>query len=253
MTTAVEAVDIPGDEVRNHREWAFSQQYINGAWRTGGAGRTIADTDPYSKDALAEIVLADRRDVEDAYQAASKAQLAWAQALPWQREAVLLRCAALIEERRAEIVDWLVREAGSTRIKAETEAQWTCAVTVEAASFAHRVAGNILPIDIAGKESRVYRQPVGVVGVISPWNFPMYLSQRAVAPAIALGNAVVLKPAQDTPVAGGLLLAKLYEEAGLPGGVLNAIVGASGEIGDAFVQHPAARVVATPHQLIPSR
>src|SRR6185369_14700518 len=102
----------------------------------------------------------------------------------------------------------------------------------------------ILPIDIPGKESRVYRQPVGVIGVISPWNFPLYLSQRAVAPAIALGNTVVLKPAQDTPVAGGLLLAKIYEEAGLAGGVLNVIVGTSSDVGEALVQHPVPRVIA---------
>ncbi len=91
-------------------------------------------------------------------------------------------------------------------------------VTFEAATFPSRVEGPILPDDIPGKESRVYRQPVGVVGMISPWNFPFHLSSRSIAPAMALGNAVVIKPASDTPVTGGLLLAKIYEEAGLPPG-----------------------------------
>jgi len=204
----------------------------------------MADTDPYTGETLTEIVLADGHDVGDAYAAAHKAQFAWAQALPAQRASVLVRCATIIETRREEIVGWLVRETGSTRIKAEGEWLWTHAMTLEAASFAHRAAGDILPIDIPGKESRVYRQPVGVIGVISPWNFPLYLSQRAVAPAIALGNTVVLKPAQDTPVAGGLLLAKLYEEAGLPGGVLNVVVGASSEVGEALIKHPVPRVIA---------
>ena len=77
-----------------------------------------------------------------------------------------------------------------------------------------------------------------MVGVISPWNFPLHLSSRSVAPALALGNAVVIKPASDTPITGGLLLAHIFEEAGLPAGVLSVLVGAGSEIGDAFVEHP---------------
>ena len=97
----------------------------------------------------------------------------------------------------------------------------------------HDARGGDLPVAVGGahparptspgKESRVYRQPVGVVGMISPWNFPLHLSNRSVAPALALGNAAVIKPASDTPVTGGLLLAKIYEEAGLPPGVLNVV------------------------------
>jgi aldehyde dehydrogenase (NAD+) len=90
----------------------------------------------------------------------------------------------------------------------------------------------------------VYRRPVGVVCLISPWDFPVYLTNRTLAPALALGNAVVLKPSSSTPVTGGLLLAKLLEEAGLPAGVLNVVVGSSRDIGDDLVAHPAARVVS---------
>lgn len=92
---------------------------------------------------------------------------------------------------------------------------------LEAAGMPHHAAGQILPSDIPGKENRVYRRPVGVVCLISPWGFPMYLTNRTLAPALALGNAVVLKPSSNTPVTGGLLLAKILEEAGLPAGVLN--------------------------------
>ena len=101
-----------------------------------------------------------------------------------------------------------------------------------------------MPNDIPGKESRVYRQPVGVVGMISPWNFPLHLSNRSIAPALALGNAAVIKPASDTPVTGGLLLAKIYEEAGLPPGVLNVVIGAGEAIGDHFVSHRVPRVIS---------
>ena len=149
-----------------------------------------------------------------------------------------------MEARRDEIVDWLIREAGSTTVKAELEWQFVHAVTLEAASFPHRVEGRILPLDEPGKESRAYRQPLGVIGVISPWNFPMYLSHRSVGPALALGNAVVIKPAEDTPVTGALLLAKIYEEAGLPPGLLNVVIGPIGEIGDEFTLHPVPSFIS---------
>jgi aldehyde dehydrogenase (NAD+) len=149
-----------------------------------------------------------------------------------------------MEARREEIVDWLIRESGSTRIKANIEWQFTHAMTLEAASFPSRAEGHIPPDDIAGKEGRVYRQPVGVVGMISPWNFPLHLSNRSIGPALALGNTAVIKPASDTPVTGGLLLAKIYEEAGLPPGVLNVVIGSGSAIGEKFVLHAVPRVIS---------
>ncbi|MBF2934476.1 aldehyde dehydrogenase family protein [Pseudomonas aeruginosa] len=101
----------------------------------------------------------------------------------------------------------------------------------------------IVESDVPGKESRVYRSAIGVVGVISPWNFPLHLTQRSIAPALALGNAVVVKPASDTPVCGGLLLARIFEEAGLPAGLFSVVVGPGSEIGDAFVEHPVPGLV----------
>lgn len=114
---------------------------------------------------------------------------------------------------------------------------------ITAAVMPSRVVGRILPIDTPDKESRVYRKPLGVVGVISPWNWPMHLSNRSIAPALALGNAVVVKPADDTPVTGGLLLAKIYEEAGFPPGVLNVVVGDVADLGDAFTLHPIPKFI----------
>jgi aldehyde dehydrogenase (NAD+) len=222
----------------------FEGQFINGAWRPGRSNRKWTDTDPYSGETLAELALADKADLDEAYQCAEKAQYAWSRALPAERAEVLRRCGSIMDARRDEIVEWLIREAGSTRVKAEGEWLWTRAITLEAASLAYRAAGLTLPIDIPGKESRVYRQPIGVIAVISPWNYPAYLTQRAVAPAIALGNAVVVKPAQDTPVSGGLLIGKIFDEAGLPGGVINVVVGASSEIGDAFIRHPVPGMIA---------
>ncbi|WP_158792051.1 aldehyde dehydrogenase family protein [Granulicella sp. L60] len=222
----------------------FDGQYIDGVWLPGKHGSKLSDTDPYSGEVLAEIVQADKDDLDRAYRAAAAAQVAWAAATPITRAGVMLRSAQIMEERHAEIVDWIVRESGSTIAKAEIEWQFVYSVTIEAASFPHRASGKILPLDEAGKESRVYRSPLGVIGVISPWNFPMYLSHRSVGPALALGNAVVLKPAEDTPITGGLLLAKIYEEAGLPPGLLNVVIGPIDEVGDAFSLHPIPRLIS---------
>jgi aldehyde dehydrogenase (NAD+) len=222
----------------------FEGQYIDGAWRLGRSGHTLVDTDPYNGRTLAQIALANLTDLDDAYQCAAKAQADWANTLPAERTAILIQAAEIMEKRRDEIIDWLIHESGSTRIKAEWEWKLLHGITLEAASFPHRAAGRVLPADDPGKDSRVYRHAIGVIGVISPWNFPIYLSNRSIAPAIAVGNSVVLKPAQDTPVTGGLLLAKIYEEAGLPRGVLNVVIGASKEIGDAFSQHPVPRMIS---------
>ncbi len=226
------------------RYTGFDGQYINGSWRAGRRGRTLKDNDPYSGEPVAEIALADRSDLDEAYEAAARNQAKWAAKLPAERAEVMLRSAEIMRARHEEIVDWLIHESGSTRIKAEIEWQMLYAITLESASFPHRASGHILPSDDQGKESDAYRQPVGVIGVISPWNFPIYLSHRSVGPALALGNAVVVKPSQDTPVTGALLIAKIYEEAGLPPGVLNVVVGSSSEIGDAFANHPIPALIS---------
>ena len=222
----------------------FDKMFLNGAWRHGGSGQFSDDRNPYTNDVLVRLPLADARDLDAAFDAAAAAQPLWNAMLPSERSAIIRRAAAIMEERRDEIIDWLIAESGSTRIKASVEWQYARAVTLEAATFPSRVEGPIMPCDVPGKESRVYRQPVGVVGMISPWNFPFHLSSRSVAPAMAVGNAVVIKPASDTPVTGGTLLAKIYEEAGLPAGVLNVLIGAGSVIGDAFVRHPVPRVIS---------
>jgi aldehyde dehydrogenase (NAD+) len=221
----------------------FSDQYIAGSWRPG-RGPVLPDVDPFEDETIVEVHLAKVEELELAYESAAKAQKSWWAETPEQRETVMMRAAEIIQQRREEIIDWLARESGSTRVKAEFEVELTRGITLEAASFPHRMSGRILPSDEPWQDSRSYRQPVGVVGVISPWNFPLYLSQRSVAPALALGNGVVLKPASDTPVTGGLLLGKIFEEAGIPPGLLNVVVGASKEIGDPFVQHPIPRVIS---------
>lgn len=222
----------------------YTGQYIAGQWRPGRAGTTLRDHNPYNQDLLTEIAEASLDDLDDAYRSAADVQHDWERLLPGERAAVMYRAVEVIDRRHAEIVDWLIAESGSTRLKAEMEWAAVRACTLAAASMPARIAGRILPIDIPGQESRVYRRPLGVVGVISPWNFPMHLSNRSIAPALAVGNGVVVKPAEDTPVTGGLLIASIYEEAGLPPGLLNAVVGEVSEIGDAFTLHPTPKFIS---------
>ena len=217
---------------------------IAGQWRTGASGREATDTDPWSGRALTEIALATVTDAAEAFAAARDAQPAWAARPPIVRSAVMRVAMQVMEARKEEIKDWLVHESGGTVAKAELEWELVHSVFREASSMPHHEEGRIEPSDIPGKENRVYREPAGVVSVISPWNFPMQLSARSVAPALALGNAVVLKPASDTPVTGGLLLARILQEAGLPQNVLSVVVGSGSEIGDEMVTNPVPSVVS---------
>ncbi|MFP3459990.1 aldehyde dehydrogenase family protein [Arthrobacter globiformis] len=219
-------------------------QYIAGQWREGRSEKVLTVTNPYDDAVLTTIRQANLSDLDEAYRTAGAAQKEWAARTAGARQQVMTRAAQILEERREEIVSWLIKESGSTAIKANVEVTLAAAITREAATFPTRVHGRIMESNTPDKEVRVYRRPIGVVGVISPWNFPLHLSQRSVAPALALGNAVVIKPASDTPVTGGLILARVFEEAGLPAGVLSVVVGAGSEIGDDFVAHEVPGLIS---------
>lgn len=216
----------------------FSGQFIDGQWRPGQAARMMPDLNPYSGETIAEIVLASKSDLDEAYEAAARAQVQWARTGPQERMALFQRVICILDDRKDEIIGWLVRESGSTLLKATAEWAAVRGGLMEALTLPARMEGRIMPIDQPGQQSLVFREPIGVVGIISPWNFPFALSHRSIAPALALGNAVVVKPAEDTPITGGLLIAKIYEEAGLPHGLLNVVIGDVAEIGDAFTLHP---------------
>ncbi|MEU6088271.1 aldehyde dehydrogenase family protein [Streptomyces sp. NPDC047085] len=222
----------------------LAQQYIDGEWRPGTGSWDVIDFNPYDDEKLASITVATVDEVDQAYQAAARAQKQWAETNPYARRAVFEKALRLIEDREQEIADLIIAELGGTRVKAGFELHLAKEFLREAVHLALRPEGRIVPSPIDGKENRVYRVPVGVVGVISPFNFPFLLSIKSVAPALALGNAVVLKPHQNTPIAGGTLVARIFEEAGLPGGLLNVVVTDIAEIGDAFIEHPVPKVIS---------
>ncbi|MFG3049844.1 aldehyde dehydrogenase family protein [Kitasatospora sp. NPDC048239] len=219
-------------------------QYIDGEWLNGSGSWDIVDVDPYTGDKLATITVATVEEVDRAYRAAERAQKEWAATSPYARRLVFERALRIVEEREEEITRAIMVELGGTALKAGFELALTKDMLRESMALALRAEGRLLPSPVPGKENRLYRLPVGVVGVISPFNFPLFLSLKAVAPALALGNGVVLKPHQETPVVGGTLIAKVFEEAGLPAGLLNVVVTDIAEIGDAFIEHPVPKVIS---------
>ncbi|MFE9764984.1 aldehyde dehydrogenase family protein [Streptomyces sp. NPDC005808] len=222
----------------------LAQQYIDGEWRPGTGSWDIIDFNPYDGEKLASITIATVDEVDDAYRAAERAQKAWAATNPYARRGVFERALRIIEEREAEITELIIAEIGGTHTKAGFELHLAKEFLRESVQWALRPEGKIVPSPVDGKENRVYKVPVGVVGVISPFNFPFLLSIKSVAPALALGNAVVLKPHQNTPIAGGSLVAKVFEDAGLPAGLLNVVITDIAEIGDAFIEHPVPKVIS---------
>ncbi|MFK4865844.1 aldehyde dehydrogenase family protein [Streptomyces sp. CSMPJR101] len=222
----------------------LAQQYIDGEWRPGTGSWDIIDFNPYDGEKLASITIATVDEVDEAYRAAARAQHEWAATNPYARRAVFEKALRVVEEREQEISEVIVAELGGTRLKAAFELHLAKEFLREAVHLALRPEGRIIPSPVDGKENRVYRVPVGVVGVISPFNFPFLLSLKSVAPALALGNAVVLKPHQNTPIVGGSLVAKIFEEAGLPAGLLNVVITDIAEIGDAFIEHPVPKVIS---------
>jgi benzaldehyde dehydrogenase (NAD) len=180
--------------------------------------------------------------VEAAVESAVRAQDEWARWGGPRRGEVMRSAARLLEEHREEFIEFGMRECGAIRGKAENEVQGSIGEILEAAGLATAPYGDLLPSDSASL-SMARRVPLGVVGIIAPWNFPLILAMRSVAPALVLGNAVLLKPDVNTPIFGGSLIARLFEEAGLPPGVLHVLPGGP-ETGEALVTAPGVDMIS---------
>jgi len=222
----------------------LNQQYIGGAWRDGASSKVLTDRNPYNDKPICEFKLGSLADLDDAYRSAAAAQKIWADVNPFERRSILEKAITFVEKNEAEITDLIIEELGGTALKAFFEIMIVKNIIKEASTYPLRMTGEIYPSPVDGKENRLYRVPVGVVGVISPFNFPFFLSMRSVATALGAGNGVVLKPHDDTPITGGTLVARVFEETGIPKGLLNVIVADIKEIGDNFVEHPIPRVIS---------
>ncbi|MBD7968574.1 aldehyde dehydrogenase family protein [Paenibacillus gallinarum] len=222
----------------------LGKQFINGVWRDGKSEKTLPDINPYNDEVITTFHIANVADIDDAYQAAHQAKLEWDKVNAYKKRDIIEKAVTYIEANEEEITSLIIQELGGTRMKAAFEIGLVKNMIKEAATFPIRMEGKILPSTEDGKENRLYRSPAGVVGVISPFNFPFFLSMKSVAPALGAGNGVVLKPHEDTPITGGTLIGKIFEEAGLPKGLLNVVVTDIKEIGDAFVEHPIPRIIS---------
>mgnify|MGYP000123666630 FL=1 len=224
------------------REW--SRFYVDGEWRESSNGETMAVENPSTRESFADVPAGTVEDVDAAYEAAEAAQSEWAALSREERLEYVEAMRDALKDRFGEAAGLLSREAGSATGKASGEvavslSDFQTALTKEPPEEEVRDSAFV-----EDKQHHIVHEPVGVVGIISPWNYPMHLTTRALAPALALGNTVVVKPASDTPITGGLLLAQLAEEAGFPDGVVNVVTGHGSEIGDRMSGHPTPRVLS---------
>jgi benzaldehyde dehydrogenase (NAD) len=216
--------------------------YLDGEFRRPAAGGTIDVRDKASGEIFARAGLATAEDTDHAVAAAQQAQRGWAERTYAERAALLRGVAAALADRAKDFRELIMRETGCIGGKADYEIGAAISELTEAAGLASRATGEILPTGHAGRLSMSERIPVGCVGVITPWNFPLVLGMRVIAPAIALGNAVLLKPSPETPASGGLAIAELLHAAGAPPGLFGVLPGGT-EVGRHLVSHPGIAMV----------
>jgi len=222
---------------------------IGGEWRSAvGSGRTEDVTSPYDGSVVGTVPVAGRDDVEAALSAAEAGAVTWRRTPAHERMRILLRAAELADQRAPEIARTISAEVGKTITEATGEAARSGEIIRLAAFEGVQLYGDTLPLDAnrgtgLDKIGFTLRQPCGVVVAISPFNYPALLVLHKIAPALAAGNAVVLKPARTTPLTA-LALAACFIDAGLPAGVLSVLTGPGGELGDELVSDPRVRKVS---------
>lgn len=215
--------------------------YING-WVSPGQG-TADIIEKATGNKIGSIGIASAENVTTAAVTARIAQKEWAKKSGPQRGDVLREFAAQMLANSDEIADQIVRETGSIRAKAKWEVQMAAREFIEAASLGSQPIGFVTATIEPGFQSVARRIPLGVIGIITPWNSPLILGSRAIAPALAMGNAVILKPDVQTPVSGGVTFARLLELAGLPGGLFHVLPGGP-ETGEALVKEPLTNMIS---------
>jgi benzaldehyde dehydrogenase (NAD) len=222
-------------------ESAWRGKIYSGGW-IGGSGGDAVVSEPATGAELGRIGIATPGDVSRAAKIAAQAQREWAAAPHGERAALLRRAGDIWQANAADIEWWAIREAGKIVPAAQFETHLVTSELHEAAALPSRAYGQLLPSD-QPRLSMGMRVPVGVTGVIAPFNFPQVLAMRSVAPALALGNAVILKPDPRTAVCGGVALARVFEEAGLPEGLFHVLPGGV-DTGEAVVADPDIRLIS---------
>ena len=218
------------------------RNYVGGEWIDAAGGETFESIVPATGEALGTFPRSAAADVDRAVAAAKAAFAEWRLVPAPERGAVLFRFAQLLERDKTELTELMSREMGKVLAEAGGDVQEAIDMSVYMAGEGRRLFGQTTPSELRDKFQMSVRMPVGVVGAITPWNFPIAIPAWKLAPALVCGNTVVLKPAEDTPLLAERFV-ELLEEAGLPPGVVNVVHGYGEEAGERLVRHPDVPVI----------
>lgn len=214
--------------------------FVSGKWTPASSGKTLAVDNPATEEVIAEVAFGSRADCKAAIDAAAKAMPAWMKLTAYDRAKVLKKTGDLMRERADNLAKTMTMEQGKPLAEAKAEVMHSADTFEWFAEEGKRAYGQVIPNSVAGKHHLTIKHPVGVVGAIGPWNFPITLQARKIAPALAAGCTIVCKPASQTP----LSLIGVFEclvDAGLPAGVANLVMGPAAEISTEFMQNSTLR------------
>src|SRR5213080_2945193 len=222
---------------------SLKRMYIDGKWCAADDGRTLGVINPATEEVICEVAYGGRAETRRALEAAHKAMPGWMKLTAWDRAKVLKKTADLMRERADAIARTLTLEQGKPLAESKAEILHSADTFEWFAEEGKRAYGQLIPNSIPGKRHVTLKHPVGVVAAISPWNFPITLQSRKIAPALAAGCTIVSRPASQTP----LCLIQVFEcmvEAGLPPGVANLVIGTAQEMADEFLENPICRKIS---------
>lgn len=219
------------------------QMYINGRWTAARSGKTLGVINPATEEVLLDVPYGGREDVHEAVEAAGAAFKTWSKTTAYERAAILKKVADLIRSRTEEMALQLTREQGKTLPESRGEMAQSAANFEWMAEECKRTYGRIIPQSLPNKRHWTLQHPVGPVAAIAPWNFPVLLLARKIAPALAAGCTVVGRPASQTPLST-MLLFQCLEDAGVPAGVANLVLGSPGDVTPEFMENPIIRKIS---------
>jgi acyl-CoA reductase-like NAD-dependent aldehyde dehydrogenase len=218
--------------------------YIAGAWIPAATGLTFPSLNPAERDeVLGRFPASSAEDIARAVEAAAAAYPGWRRTPAPERADYVLRAGLILEQRKEELAVLMTREMGKTLRETRADVQEGIDFCLYMAGEGRRLFGQTMPAELRSKFSMTLRQPVGVAGLITPWNFPIAIPLWKIAPALVAGCTSVFKPAEDTPLLATILV-EIFEQVGLPPGVLNLVHGFGEEAGAALVEHPGVNAVS---------
>jgi alpha-ketoglutaric semialdehyde dehydrogenase len=219
------------------------QNFIDGEWVDAASGETFESTSPADGEPIGVFPKSGPEDVDLAVAAAKAAYEDWRLVPAPKRGEILFRFAQLLVEHKAELTDLMTHEMGKVAAEAGGDVQEAIDMSYYMGGEGRRLHGQTTPSELRDKFQMSVRMPIGVIGVITPWNFPIAIPSWKIAPALVCGNTVVFKPATDTPALGQRFV-ELLDEAGVPKGVVNIVHGGGGAVGQRLVEHPDVRVIS---------